>query len=81
MRVSYITGLALVLIILVSAPAASAVTATFSAPVLIGFPRGDDWEPDVAADGNGLPAFRPDLLHGLPDGAANARMWPPTTAA
>jgi len=53
LRVSYITGLALVLIILVSAPAASAVTATFSAPVLIGFPRGDDWEPDVAADGNG----------------------------
>lgn len=33
--------------------AAAAAPITFSAPFVIGFPKGDDWEPEVGADGRG----------------------------
>lgn len=40
-------------VILVSQSSAAARTATFSTPLFIGYQDGDDWEPDIAADGRG----------------------------
>ena len=40
-------------LVLGSSGAAGGRAPSFSTPVVIGYPEGDDWEPDVAADGRG----------------------------
>src|SRR3990170_5156110 len=41
------------LVVVASSSAASSPRTSFSTPQVIGFAKGDDWEPDVAADGRG----------------------------
>src|SRR3990172_8754970 len=42
-----------VLMLSVTSATAASATISFSTPQVIGFVKGDDWEPDVAADGRG----------------------------
>jgi hypothetical protein len=42
-----------VILVVLSMSNTVAARSEFSTPVVIGFPNGDDWEPDVAADGRG----------------------------
>ncbi|MEX2464974.1 MAG: sialidase family protein [Gaiellaceae bacterium] len=46
-------GVALVCAVVAGATASAAVAPTFTAPVRLGFEKGDDWEPAIAADGRG----------------------------
>ena len=45
--------LTLAVVLVVSVPASAARAPTFTAPVRLGFPHGDDWEPAIAADRSG----------------------------
>jgi BNR repeat protein len=53
MRLVRIVLLALVAAFLVVVPAAAAPAPSFTAPLRLGFPHGDDWEPAIGADRSG----------------------------
>jgi len=48
---AFLVGLLVVSVSVTSAAAAASIS--FTTPLVIGFTKGDDWEPDVAADGRG----------------------------
>ena len=66
-------GFAVLIGLWLIAASAGAVVVTFTTPVVMGFPAGDDWEPVVASDGLGNVYVLITHLSGVP-GFADAHL-------